>query len=422
VTRRYAFALGLIATASWAFLGCADDDSATGGTGSSESGAGAGGTGAAGNGAGGDGGDTCPEPPCDPADLAFVHVPITIDDPIVNGMSLMVPVDGVSYAFDGQGTFATAFGRDFDDPTETFLWLVDEDAGTHVKQALSGQVFSQIENLCVDEDWCQLIGRDGEDWVIAGPAATQMMRIDASYSSTLSPVSGSQPPATFINHSHRFAGSELFLFGATGPSGFADTVHVLDLQTGSWSAAVTGLQQTDDNCIAYDESSGMLYSVAGRTTLDGGDTTETLSTLTAIDIAGGTSSSSELPPEIGARSQMSCAFDQARGLLYAFGGARVLDRFNDALNELHNDLWAYDVDADTWTLLVEDTMGGTLDDPDEFGDQRFIGDPSGPNFGRNRGVMRIDAEADRLTIIGAVPVFTHEQLYVLSLEGIEQHL
>ncbi len=364
--------------------------------------------------------DPCPNPPCDePVTLTFEHVAITIDDPIVNGTSLMVPIDGISYAHAG-GVFITAFGRDFDDPSETFLWHLDEASGSHQKRLLTGQVFADGTSLCAGEEWCQLIGLDPSGgWVIVGPAAPQLMRVSAGFAGSLSAVSGPQPSSSYINHSHRFTATELFLYGATGPSGFSSTVHALTLATATWRAAVAGLPQIDENCLAYDESAGVLYSVGGRTTTDGGDTTETVGQLLRIDVGAGTFTSADLPSGIGPRQSMSCAFDAQRGLLYAFGGAVVVDRYNDALNTFHNDLWVYAPETDTWTEVIADSVGGTLSDPDTYGDQRFVGDPMGPNFGKNRGLMQIDEAGDRILLIGAVPVFTHEQLYKLALAGVE---
>ena len=364
--------------------------------------------------------EECTDPPCDDPgeDPAFVHVPITIVDPIVNGTSLVVPVDGVSFAQNGQGTFVTAFGRDVDDPSQTFLWEIDEAAGTHQKLPLTGQVFAQGSNFCFDEEWCQLIGYDGGAWVVVGPAAGDMMRVTAG-TAALATVTGPRAAASFINHSHRFAAGELFLHGATGPSGFSDSLHVLTLSSGVWRQAATGLPQIHDNCLAFDTTSNTLYSVAGRTTNDGGETSQAVATMTVVDVTGGTHALLDLPAGIGARSQMSCTFDAQRGLLFAFGGAVINDRFNDALNEFFNDLWVYEVATDSWTNVIANTVGGKLGEPDGDGDQRYEGEPGGPNFGRSRGLLQLDETADRLLLIGAVPVFTHEQLYVLPLAEID---
>ncbi len=366
--------------------------------------------------------DTCADPPCEPPNLAFVLVPVTIDDPIVNGTSLMTPVDGVSYAYDSAGTLVTAFGRDFNDPSVTFLWHVDEATGTHAKTNLTGQAFADGANFCLDEDWCQYLGYDAGQWVVIGAAANEMMRVNSDFSASLSAVSGPRPAASLIDHTHRFAAGKLFLFGSLGPAGFGETVHMLTLSSGVWQQAATSLPQTHDNCIAFDASSNTLFSLSGRTTNDGGNTTLPLASFTTIDIDASTFTTADLPAAIGARRGMSCAFDEQRGLLYAFGGAVIDDNFNDALNTFFNDLWVWDVAAGTWTNVVMNGAGGTLLAPDMYGDQRFEGEATGPNFGKNRGHMQLDANGDRLLLIGSVPVFTQEQLFVLSLEGIEQLL
>jgi hypothetical protein len=358
------------------------------------------------------------------AAVGWQHVPITIEDPVVVGSSLNLPVDGVSYGYRAAGgSLVTAFGRDLNDPSRTYLWHLDQASGKHTKKSLSGQVFAAGDVLCAGEDWCQLIGFDAQNdqWLLVGPAAPSMMRIDSSWQSSLSAVSGTGPASALINHSHRFDWSarQLYLFGATGPSGFADSVHVLDLDDASWSVLATGLSQTDGNCLAVDSAAGTLYSVGGRETTDGGNSSQALGSFTTIDTTSGAASSAPLPAGLAPRRSMSCAFDPVRKRLYLLGGAEIGDNFNEALNSYHNDLWVFDVASNEWSELLADTPGGSLTPPDQYGDQRFDADPSAPNFGRNRGFMHYDASGDRLMVIGSVPRTTHHQLYQLPLASFD---
>ncbi len=361
-------------------------------------------------------------------DLSWVWREVEIVDPIMNGSSLNTPVDHISFGYDAAtDTYATGFGRDINDPNLTHLWLVDGADGTHAKQTLTGSVFGPTDNFCVGgEDWCQYVGFDavGGEWVVLGPRTTSVMRVGATWAATLDAVSGSQAPDSWISHSHRFAwpARQLFLFGATGPSGFSDTVFAFDLDADTWSSAATGLPQTDNNCLAYDSTNDLLLSVGGRITTDGGNTTQTVDTLLTIDPLNGTHTSATLPTAMGARRSMSCAYDPGRHVLYVYGGSVVNDYWNEALNEYHNDLWALDLSTMAWTTLIADTQSGTLNDPDQYGDQSFVGYPEGPNFGSNRGQLLMDSSNDRLLIVGAVPIFTHEQLYRLRLEAVDQLL
>jgi len=361
---------------------------------------------------------------CD--DLAWVRLDVEIDDPIMVGTSLNTPIDTVSFAYDAvTDVFATAFGRDINDPNLTHLWLVEGADGTHAKQPLTGDVFGPTDGFCMGtEDWCQYVGYDAasSEWVVLGPSTTSMMRVGANWTATLETTSGTHPPDNWISHSHRFAWSarRLFLYGAVGPSGFSDTVFAFNLDTNAWTSVATGLPQMVDNCLAYDSQSSMVLSIGGRVTSDGGNTTQTVDTILTIDPVNGTHTSDTLPVSMGPRRAMSCAYDAGRHLLYVYAGSVVNDRWNEAENDYHNDLWALDLTQMTWTELVPDTESGTLNAPDSNGDQSFVGHPEGPNFGQNRGHLLMDPDNDRLMIIGAVPIFTHEQLYLLRLEGVDQ--
>ncbi|MBI4950471.1 MAG: hypothetical protein HY908_00410 [Myxococcales bacterium] len=360
--------------------------------------------------------------------LAWTQLPITIEDPVVNGSSLMVPIDAISFAYEpASDVFVTAFDRDLTVLADTFFWRLDGASGVHDKQPLSGTTFAASEGFCVGgEDWCQLLGFDplSSEWVVLGPSTSGMMRVGSSFASSIVAVTGTHPPDSHVSRTHRFAwpARKLFLYGSTGPSSFGDAVYALDLDAASWSVATSGLPQVDDNCLAHDPSTGLLYSVGGRVTTDGGNTTQTLATYAVIDLAAGGQSTAPLPVEVGARQAMSCAFDPGRRVLYAFGGSVVNDPWDEAQNEYHNDLWALDVDQGTWTRLVADSASGTLGPPDAYGDHPFTGYPEGPNFGQNRGYLEYDAAHDRLVVIGAVPIFTHEQIYFLDLGGVEQLL
>lgn len=379
-----------------------------------------------------DGGQVCRtdavsgEAGCD--DLAWVWRTVNIVDPIMVGTSLNTPVDSISFGYNAAtDVYMTGFGRDLNAPNQTHLWRVDGADGTHAKQPLTGDVFGPTDAFCMStEDWCQYVGYDttNGEWVVLGPSTTSVMRAGATWVATLDAVSGTHPPGNWINHSHRFAwpARTLFLYGATGPSGFSDTVYAFDLDTGTWATVATGLPQMDNTCLAYDSQGQRLLSVGGRVTTDGGNTTQTVDSLLTIDPANGTHTTDSLPASMGPRRALSCAYDSGRHLLYVYGGSVVNDNWNEAQNEYHQDLWALDLAQMAWTELIPDGVSGTLNPPDSYGDQSFVGYPEGPNFGKNHGHMLYDGDTDRLLIVGAVPIFTHEQLYWLRLEGVDQLL
>lgn len=356
--------------------------------------------------------------------LHWIHLAVQIDDPVVVGTSLQLPIDGPSFGYDPDGDlFATRFDRDIDDPSQAFIWTLDGKSGSHYKTFLSGDPFPQGENFCLaGEDWCQMIGFDqaAGEWVFVGPSASVLMRVDSSHTAGLTPTSGELQPDSYIDRVHLFDwdGRRLLLYGATGPSSFSSSVYELDLDSGVWSLAVSGLRQVDSNCLALAQlaGTGKLYSFGGRETQDGGNTVQTLSTYDAIELSSGNVVSADMPAAIGARQGMSCAYDNSRGLIFVFGGALINDRLDEIQNDYHNDLWAFDPADDSWTQLMPDTTPGTFSDPDQYGDHQFSADERLPNFGKNRGQMRYDDRDDRLMIMGEVPIFTHAQAYFLYLD------
>ncbi|MBN2494988.1 MAG: hypothetical protein JXR96_10390 [Deltaproteobacteria bacterium] len=355
--------------------------------------------------------------------LVWEHIAIEIDDPIMQGSSLQLPIDGPSFAYDpDRDLFCTQYQRDVIEPEHAYVWFVDPAAGSHYRTEPGGDVFDAGENFCMNEDWCQMIGFDpaSRDLVIAAPSASVLMRLDPDDVSTIVATSGPRQPNAYIDRAHVFDWTQrqLLLYGAIGPSEFSHAVYRLDLDTGAWSQAVTGLHQVTGNCLVFDASADILYSFGGRETQDGGDTSTVLATYDAIDLNAGTAATVDLPAGIGPRRAMSCALDPTRGLAFVFGGSVVHDRFDEIDNEYHNDLWAMELSSGSWTQLMQDVTAGIFE-VDSYGDHRLVADLRRPNFGQHRGKMDYDPGTDRLFAAGEMPVFTHGQLYALELDGVE---
>ncbi len=369
--------------------------------------------------------DGVPDASC--ARLGWQHLEIEIDDPVIQGSSLFLPIDGPSFGYSAAlGLFATAFGHEYESPYQANLWLVEEATGAHRKIVLSGNPLADGTNFCGNEDWCQFISFDPvqEQWVVAGPSAPALMRITPQGAAAQVAMSGTLQPDSYIDRIHFFdwPSRRLWLYGALGPSSLSTALYALDLDTGAWSRPASGLKPVFANCLAVDGAAGSVWSFAGRTSQDGGDTTELLGSYDVFSPDGSASQTLELPAAIGPREGMACSLDSARGVIYLFGGAVVRDRFDEAQNDYHNDLWALRISDGTWIKLVAETPGGTLSEPDQYGDRSFSAFPEGPNFGRNRGYMIYDGASDRLLITGEVPIFTHGQLYAMDLAGVEKIL
>ena len=358
------------------------------------------------------------------------HNETLIVDPVVNGTSLNLPVDGVSYGSMGGSQLLTSYGRDLNDPGIAYVWLYDVSSGEHTKQVLSGDLPPADENFCGGEDWCQFLGAefvDGQSrWLITGPRAASLMRIDLpTYEATLLATSGDRPGDSFISYTHVWdmTSRKLYVFGHLAPAGFSSTLYALDLDTGVWTATALDVPQTYDNCLAVDADTGLLYSFGGRTTEDGGETSAVTDAYYVIDPIDGSVTPGTLPAEIGSRQALSCTWTNTfayprEGGIYLFGGAVANDYYNEALNSYYNDIWFFDPVADEWLLVLAGTVPGTLEAPDGNGDQAFVADPALPNFGKNRGLLTESSSACGFLIVGEVPIFTHAQAYTLGVDAL----
>ncbi len=235
---------------------------------------------------------------------------------------------------------------------------------------------------------------------------------------TLLATSGTRPNDSWISYTHvfDFAARKLYIFGHLGPAGFSSTLFALDLDTGVWTSTALTVPQTYDNCLALDPDTGLLVSFGGETTEDGGETSTPTAAYHVIDPVNGDVISGTMPEAIGARHAMSCSWGGVIDGFFVHGGAVVNDYYNEALNVYYNDLWHYDATTDVWTPVLAGTVPGTLEDPDQYGDQSFVGDPAIPNFGKNRGTMQPLSQFCGVAVIGAVPIFTHEQFYTIGLD------
>ncbi len=356
-----------------------------------------------------------------PEGWTWIHLPIAIDDPIVNGTSLMVPVDNITLALDGaSGRMFTSFGHDINDPSLSHLWHFDTTSGIHAKTQLGGSTFSEDENFCMNENWCQFLNHHSptDEILLTGPRASAIMFVNPeTFVSRMVSTSGTRPANSHISHSHVFdpESGHLYVFGALTPSGFGSTLFRMDPETGVWADVANGLPNRADNCLALNPSENAMYSFGGRTTPDGGNTSSHVNTFLRIDLSNGNHVETPMPGQLGARVNLSCVHDPARNIIFVFGGAVILDNWDEGLNTYFNDLWVYHPDTGDWTLLLENKPGGTLSEPDQYGDRSFTGFPEGPNFGKRNGRMLLDPKEDRLWLVGSVPVFTHEQPYFLPL-------
>ena len=370
-------------------------------------------------------------PTCVTADrVQWRHQEVTIVDPIVNGTSLNLPVDGVAYASMGGSQAITSYGRDLDDPGIAYLWHADLHTGEHTKKTLTGELPPADMNFCGGEDWCQFLGYefvDGQSrWLVTGPRAESLLRVATNtYETTLVATSGDRPGDSFISYTHVFdtVARKLYVFGHLAPAGFSSTLYALDLDTGVWTATALDVPQTWDNCLAADTDNGLLYSFGGRVTDDGGETSAPTDAYHVIDPVDGSVTPGTMPQEIGVRQALSCAWTKSfggypEGGIYLFGGAVVNDHYNEALNVYYNDTWFFEPAANQWTRVLAQTDPGDLEPADEYGDQAFVGDPAQPNFGRNRGVMVEAGAFCGFLIIGEVPIFTHAQAYSMGVDAL----
>ena len=350
----------------------------------------------------------------------WTRMAITIDDPVVNGTSVMNPVDGMTFGYNPDGhEFITAFDRDWEDETITYLWHLDENTGVHKKKFLTGEVFSALTNFCFDEEWCQFIAYDESDsaWIVTGPRTPAVLKVDSAWASTqiaIAPEETDQPPNGAISYSHLFQGHAFLIYGYITGTGFSDKLLMFDVRTADWTVAVAGLPPVFTNCLAMMPGAGVLYSIAGLTTDDGGETSYAYGKMVEINLGTGTFNEIDLPEGLAGRESVSCAADEANGRLYVFGGAVMVDNWDERLNFYHNDLWVYEDGA--WTQLLPD---GAVGEFRQYGDSWMLkADSTLPNFGKNMGKMMFDGSVEpRLILMGDVPG-TATQIYTLNLSDL----
>lgn len=348
-------------------------------------------------------------------------VAVTIDDPVVNGKYLMNPVDGITYGYNPDTReFITAFDRDWEDESITYLWHLDETTGTHTKKFMTGEVFSAMANFCMGEEWCQFIAYDETDstWVVAGPRAPAVLKIDSAWGATQTAVAveeTDQPPNGAISYSHLFSGHTFLIYGYLTASSFSDKLFMFDVQAADWTVAVSGLPPVYANCLALMPTAGILYSIAGVSTDDGGETSYPYEKMVEIDLGTSTFNVIDLPEGLAGREGLNCAADEASGRLYVSGGSVMVDNYDERLNFYHNDLWVYEDGA--WTQVLPD---GAIGEFRQYGDSWSLkADATLPNFGRNIGKMMYDDSVEpRLIVVGDVPG-SATQMYTLTLSDLD---
>jgi hypothetical protein len=349
------------------------------------------------------------------SDFSWKHQALIIEDEIVNGSSFMMPTDSISYGYNSEtGRIISQFGRKDD---KTFLWDFDLSTGIEKKLDLTGDVFSATENFCQDTDWCQFISynKNENKYMILGSSTNSLMLVTPEGVGELQEVSGSRIPDNMINVHHISVdnGSRFLFFGGLTPSGASSKIYEFSNLT--WKILYDKMPQIAGNCIAYDSENNYLYSFGGRIATNSGNTFTMTSKYFVIDLNNDIHNEFELPTQIGTRKDMSCTYDSKRKYIYLYGGNIVNDRWDEYQNEYFNDLWVYDIANNTWSNILEQTTPGTFTEPDDRGDRTFDGDPTKPNFGQNQGKLIYDEKNDRLLIIGSIPMYTHEQLFILNL-------
>ncbi len=351
----------------------------------------------------------------------WVRQPVAISDPVVNGSYLMNPVDGMSFAYNAESReFVTEFDWDWDDPTISFVWHLDETTWLHTKKITTGDVFAETTNFCMNENWCQFIGFDQTEskWIVMGPRSPSVMKLDASWAATQAPLADpadpEQPPNGAISYTHLFADGGVWVYGYITGSGFGDTVLFFDLDTMDWTTAVTGRPPIYTNCLTMFENAHRLFSIGGLTTTDGGETSQPYGKVQSFDIDGQETIEFDLPPGLANREGMACAADESTGRIYVFGGAVIADNFDERDNTYHNDLWVWE-DGD-WTQLLPD---GAIGEFRQYGDSWMLkADASLPNFGKYIGRMMLEnSDEPRLILVGDVPG-SSTQMYTLTLSAL----
>ncbi|MDP3722303.1 MAG: kelch repeat-containing protein, partial [Candidatus Omnitrophota bacterium] len=241
---------------------------------------------------------------------------------------------------------------DFED---WFTWF-DEFTGSTIQAAwamLGGNTWTQLSPTggppAVREDASAVFdGATKKMYVFGGLSGATYLNdlwVYEATANTWTSLSPTGAPAARSVHSAVFDGAtkKMYVFGGwNGTTRFND-LWVYDATANTWTQLTpTGPPSgRSDHTAVYDATAKKMYLFGGTTN---GGSSGSLSDLWIYDVAAITwtqLSPTGGPP--GARGQHSAAFDSATKKMYIFGGWNVT-----ALNNL----WVYDVAANTWTSLT----------------------------------------------------------------------
>jgi N-acetylneuraminic acid mutarotase len=150
----------------------------------------------------------------------------------------------------------------------------------------------------------------------------------------------------------------IVVFGGLGEQGYTDETWAYDAITNTWADMAPAKHPTDVECASfvYDEQSDLTV-LYGSTKRGYGSAPREgwlwaydvdSNTWTELEITGGP----EVPP-----AYVRGFYDPASDRIVYFGGAAPDARSGD---EASNEVWAYDVDSNSWTELAPNPIAGLM--------------------------------------------------------------
>jgi hypothetical protein len=208
--------------------------------------------------------------------------------------------------------------------------------------------------------------------------------------------------------------NDVFIYSNSNENDNSGELYKLSTDTLKMETLVSSLPNVTDNCLI--DINDKIYSFGGKLTYHSGRMQDTISKYYVINYKNGDFLSFDMPSEFKERSNISCAYDSKRNLIFLYGGINIKDNYDESKNEYYNDLWAFNPINNEFKKIIDNKKVGGFLPIDSDGNRIFNGDISYPSFGKNKTVLIYDKLNDRILLAGEIPYNKGIRIYSLKLQ------